>query len=72
MRLAESAASARACAAWGVGTSRTPRNPVQGAAAIEAHKTFADLVIAGIPEPARDKPIELCWQDDARVGQRAH
>ena len=33
-------------------------------------KKFAELVAAAIPEHARDKPIELWWQDDARVGQQ--
>jgi hypothetical protein len=28
------------------------------------------LVAAAIPEHARDKPIELWWQDEARVGQQ--
>jgi transposase len=31
---------------------------------------FAELVAATIPEHARDKPIELWWQDEARVGQQ--
>jgi DDE superfamily endonuclease len=33
-------------------------------------KNFADLVNAVIPEHAREKPIELWWQDEARVGQQ--
>ncbi len=33
-------------------------------------KNFADLVKAVIPEHAREKPIELWWQDEARVGQQ--
>jgi hypothetical protein len=33
-------------------------------------KKFADLVAAAIPEHARGKPIELWWQDEARVGQQ--
>jgi len=28
------------------------------------------LVAATIPEPARGKPIELWWQDEARIGQQ--
>ncbi len=28
------------------------------------------MVAAAIPEHARDKPIELWWQDEARVGQQ--
>jgi len=31
---------------------------------------FAALVGAVIPEDARDKPIELWWQNEARVGQQ--
>src|ERR1700730_14507477 len=33
-------------------------------------KNFADLVKAVIPEHASEKPIELWWQDEARVGQQ--
>ena len=36
----------------------------------DAPKNFADLVKAVIPEHAREKPIELWWQDEARVGQQ--
>jgi hypothetical protein len=31
---------------------------------------YPELVAAVIPEDARDKPIELWWQDEARVGQQ--
>ena len=48
-----------------------PRHPQADAAAQEAHKqNFADLVAAAIPPAARGKPIELWWQDEARVGQQ--
>jgi len=48
-----------------------PRHPQADAAAQEAHKqNFADLVAAAIPPTARDKPIELWWQDEARVGHQ--
>ena len=48
-----------------------PRHPKQDAEAQETHKkNFADLVIAAIPEHARGKPIELWWQDEARIGQQ--
>jgi len=48
-----------------------PQHPAQDAEAVEAHKkNFAELVAAATPETARDKPIELWWQDEARVGQR--
>jgi hypothetical protein len=33
-------------------------------------KNFAGRVAAAMPEHARDRPIELCWQDEARVGQQ--
>jgi hypothetical protein len=33
-------------------------------------KNFASLVAAAIPVQARGKPIELWWQDEARVGQQ--
>jgi hypothetical protein len=33
-------------------------------------KNFAALVAAAIPEHACGKPIELWWQDEARVGQQ--
>ena len=28
------------------------------------------MATAAIPEPARDKPVEVWWQDEARVGQQ--
>lgn len=31
---------------------------------------FAALVDAALPEHARGKPLELWWQDEARVGQQ--
>ncbi len=33
-------------------------------------KNFATLVADAIPEQARGKPIELWWQDEARIGQQ--
>jgi hypothetical protein len=33
-------------------------------------KNFADLVAGAIPAHARDKTIELWWQNEARVGQQ--
>ena len=33
-------------------------------------KNFAELVAAAIPERARGQPIELWWQDEARIGQQ--
>jgi hypothetical protein len=46
-----------------------PRHPGSCGAG-GAQKNFADLVKAAIPEHAREKPIELWWQDEARVGQQ--
>jgi transposase len=50
--------------------SARPRHPEQDGSAQEAQKNFAALVAAVIPEHAQGKPIELCWQDEARVGQQ--
>src|SRR5208337_1726523 len=47
-----------------------PRHPQADPAAQEAHKNFADLVAAAIPLAVRDKPVELWWQDEARIGQQ--
>jgi hypothetical protein len=33
-------------------------------------KSFAALVAAAIPKHARGKPIELWWQEEARIGQQ--
>lgn len=33
-------------------------------------KNFHDLVAQVIPDRARDRPLELWWQDEARVGQQ--
>ncbi|MGH7042580.1 MAG: IS630 family transposase [Acetobacteraceae bacterium] len=51
--------------------SMRPRHPQADAEAQEAHKgNFAELVAAAIPPAARDKPLELWWQDEARIGQQ--
>jgi len=47
-----------------------PRHPKADAAAQEAYKDATALVAAAIPQAARDKPIESCCQDAARVGQQ--
>jgi transposase len=47
-----------------------PRHPQADAAAQETQKNFPDLVAAAIPAAAQGKPIELWWQDEARVGQQ--
>lgn len=33
-------------------------------------KNFSELVRAAVPEHARGKPLEIWWQDEARVGQQ--
>src|ERR1700730_3579572 len=48
----------------------TATSPTGSCGAEGAQKNFADLVKAAIPEHAREKPIELWWQDEARVGQQ--
>jgi transposase len=47
-----------------------PRHPQADAEAQVAHKNFADLVAAAVPDAARGKPIELWWQDEASTGQQ--
>jgi len=48
-----------------------PQHPESDPAAQEAFKKhFADLVCATIPPEAAGKPIEIWWQDEARVGQQ--
>ena len=67
-----SAASAPCCGGSGsaicpCGRTTRPRIP-QPSKRIK--KNFAALVAAVIPDHARGKPIELWWQDEARVGQQ--
>jgi transposase len=48
-----------------------PQHPDSDEAAQEAFKKdFPQLAAAAIPEQARDKPVEIWWQDEARVGQQ--
>ena len=47
-----------------------PRHPARRGGPGGAQKKLAELVAAAIPEHARGKPIELWWQDEARVGQQ--
>ena len=48
-----------------------PQHPQQDIQALEAHKkNFAALVAGAVPEVARDRPVEVWWQDEARVGQQ--
>ena len=48
-----------------------PQHPESDQAAQKAfQENFSDLAAAAIPEPARGKPVEVWWQDEARVGQQ--
>jgi hypothetical protein len=48
-----------------------PQHPESDDAAQEAfQKDFSELAAAAIPEQARGKPVEIWWQDEARVGQQ--
>jgi transposase len=48
-----------------------PQHPESDDAAQEAfQKDFPELAAAAIPEQARGKPVEIWWQDEARVGQQ--
>jgi putative transposase len=46
-----------------------PRHPQADATVQEAHKKLL-LVAAAMPTTAHGRPIELWWQDEARVGQQ--
>ena len=48
-----------------------PQHPKADPEAQEAFKkNFAEAVAAALPEHARGKPIEVWFQDEARVGQQ--
>ena len=48
-----------------------PQHPESDNAAQDAFKKdFSERAAAAIPEPARGKPVEIWWQDEARVGQQ--
>ncbi len=48
-----------------------PHHPKKDAAAQEAFKkNFSDLVVRALPASATGKPIEIWFQDEARVGQK--
>src|SRR3954454_6152397 len=51
-----------------VGAAQAPEGGRGGAGGVQ--KGFAELVAAALPEPARGKPIETWFQDEARVGQQ--
>jgi hypothetical protein len=63
-RQADGTAEFLAC----LGTSSPSRAGWRGTG--DTQKNFAALVAAAIPEHARGKPIELWWQDEARIGQQ--
>ena len=62
------AASARVPALVGA----APPSAAGSCGAGDTQKNFADLVKAVIHEHAREKPIELWWQDEARLASMAH
>jgi transposase len=47
-----------------------PHHPKKDVAAQEAFKNFAGLVTEALPASAAGKPIEVWFQDEARVGQK--
>src|SRR3954452_20933216 len=51
-----------------VGPSPAPEGGRGGAGGVQ--KSFADLVSGALPEHARGKPVEVWFQDEARVGQQ--
>jgi hypothetical protein len=66
-----SAASASCCTGKGSAGCRSARaTPRQTPTPRRRIKNFAELVAAAVPESARGKPLELWWQDEARVGQQ--
>ena len=51
-----------------VGQAEAPEGRRGGAGGVQ--KSFAALVAAALPEHARGKPVEVWFQDEARVGQQ--
>src|SRR3954447_19556108 len=51
-----------------VGQAAAPEGPRGGAGG--APTSFAELVAGALPEHARGKPVEVWFQDEARVGQQ--
>jgi transposase-like protein len=51
-----------------VGQAEAPEGGRGGAGGVQ--KSFATLVAAALPERARGKPVEVWFQDEARVGQQ--
>src|SRR3954454_520951 len=51
-----------------VGQAEAPEGGRDGAGGVQ--KAFAELVAAALPERARGKPVEVWFQDEARVGQQ--
>ena len=47
-----------------------PEHPKTDPAAQQAFKNFASLVVELMPEHAKGKPLEVWFQDEARVGQQ--
>jgi transposase len=71
VRLAERSVGSLAASAWLPPTVGATASSAQGhCGAGGVQKNFADLVVGCVPPHARGKPIEIWWQDDARVGQQ--
>src|SRR4051812_12059141 len=51
-----------------VGQAEAPEGGRGGAGGVQ--KSFAELVAGALPERARGKPVEVWFQDEARVGQQ--
>jgi transposase-like protein len=51
-----------------VGAAQAPEGGCGDAGGVQ--KSFAELVAAALPEHARGKPVEVWFQDEARVGQQ--
>jgi transposase-like protein len=51
-----------------VGQAEAPEGGRGGAGGVQ--KAFAEMVAAALPERARGKPVEVWFQDEARVGQQ--
>src|SRR3954469_13269222 len=51
-----------------VGAAEAPQGRRGGAGGVQ--EGFADLVAGALPEHARGKPVEIWFQDEARVGQQ--
>jgi len=49
-----------------------PQHPKSDEAAQEALKNFAATLAEKLPERAKGKPLEIWFQDEAALGDKAH